>query len=206
MKKLLSILLLLVTFTVSAADKVAGGIDKATDKLSNGVSAVHSDITKATTAVYTDATEAVKTVYPDAKSTIETLYDDAKGVVNYLVPRIEGTLNSIAAALKVTASQVWIILIKKQVAVSITNSIVFLLIFIFIFFNVRYWLRLYKEDDFEFLETGDSFIVIIGVVLCIAGLIYFGKNLQETVNGFYVPEYGALKEVTEMTEKLLKAL
>lgn len=193
----------MIALSISAQSSV----EKVGNKISDGIGTVHEDLTKATSTVYSDAADAVKTIYPDAKSTIQTVYGDAKKVVDYLTPRIEGALSSIATTLKTTVGQVWVILIKKQIAGAIANVIIFIVIIVFMFFYGSYCLKLSRREDFEFFESGPSTVLtmIIGGILCLLGLTFMGQNLQETIYGLYVPEYGALQEVTEITEKLLKA-
>lgn len=89
MKKLIFIMTLLLSLTMSGQKS----IDKALNKADNGI-----------TTIYTDSKDAVKTVYSDVKN---------------ISPKVTSLITKVADKLEVGANEVWIILVKQQVVWSI---------------------------------------------------------------------------------------
>jgi phage-related protein len=199
MKKLILGLLLVFAMLVSNAQKA---VEKTLEKTSDGIAAVHDDIVNATSTMYNDAANAVKEVYPDAKGAVGTVYSDLKGVTTYLTPKVEGAITSIASALKVTVAEVWRILIYKQISDAVSNLIIGVFLIIASIFCIKY-LRTSFNCDMD--DIGVLLQTIFSLIFLVAAGTLVITNIHATIQGLLVPEYGALQEVTAMTERLLKS-
>lgn len=217
MKKVYVLLILLFSLTAFTFGQ----------RLENSVSAIHKDVTsatgtvykdasKATAAVYQDATTAVGTIhqdlkdiatttYPDAKGVITTLYSDSKRAIDYLVPKVESVISALATGLKTTTAEVWRILVYKQVALGVTALIYFLvalLLLIIYAVGVNKILKAVKTMNGYWSNSQSAFVSIGGIISC-ALLVFAAIQIPIMVNGFVVPEAGALKEAVGLTQQLI---
>lgn len=188
---ILSIVFIFASITSFAQKKSEVG-QMATDagsSVKEGISAVHKDLK-----------EAVPVVYNDVKSASGTLYSDAKKVIGEL-----------AAALKVGAEHVYIVLVKQQVVHSITNLIGYIACGLGIFFLFRAMDRglkrirkmnetiSYKYDKKDISSDTWAFIGCFGgIILSIVTTVFFFGTIQETVTGFVNPEYGAITHIIDL--------
>ena len=153
--------------------------------------------------------DGIEAVHDDAANAVSTVYSDAKEAVNYLTPKIEAGVISLANGLKTTAEEVFSILVMKQIA----NSIVYLM-FLIISITAFYFAWRISKINKEELLTEDNYgdkiwkpqyiTLFILALLIGAGLfISFIVNFPNMLQGFIVPEYGAMKEVVDITKELI---
>jgi hypothetical protein len=140
-------------------------------------------------AIKDSAIQSVKEI--DTSSTFKAMYTDFKYGITAL-----------AASLKVGAEHVYEVLVRQQVVYSIIWTIVLIIGIVFI----SIWLYRYKDDKEEW-EDGASMTgicvfrslqVFLGILLFIIGIL----NIDTIITGFINPEYGALKDVIEMVQKI----
>ena len=170
-------------------------------------SSVYKDAAAATSTVYGDVKAATGVVYPDAKGAIGTLYQDGKKAIDFLVPKVESVITSLAIGLKTTSAKVWSILVYKQVALAITALIYTLfglmLIFIYIY-QVKKVVKATKQMNDYWSESQRIFVGVFGLIAT-GILIFIATQVPIMVNGFIVPEAGALQEAVGLTKDLIKA-
>lgn len=208
MKKLFCVLLLFIGIIFAGS---AQEIEKSATALhkdaKDGISTVYSDATKATATVYNDAKNATVAVYPDAKGAVSTLYADGKKAIDYLVPKVEAVITSLAQGLKTTSAEVWRILVYKQVALAISAtvySLLALLVIVAYFIGLSKVLSVIKNMNGYWSDSQTAF-AIVGGVLSLISLVVIGHNIPIMVNGYFVPEAGALNEAVNLTKDLIKA-
>jgi hypothetical protein len=146
-------------------------------------------------AIKDSAIQSVKEI--DTSSTFKAMYSDFKYGITAL-----------AASLKVGAEHVYEVLVKQQIVYSIIWTIVLIIGIVFI----SIWLYRYKDDkemwekesnshytkDPTGLGVFRSMQVFCGILLFIFGIL----NIDTIITGFINPEYGALKDVIDMVQKI----
>jgi hypothetical protein len=217
MKKVYVLLILLFSLTAfTFGQQLENSVSAVHKDVTSATSAVYTDASKATAAVYQDATTAVGTIhqdlkdiatttYPDAKGVITTLYSDGKRAIDYLVPKVESVISALATGLKTTTAEVWRILVYKQVALGVTALIYFLVALLLIIIyavGVNKTLKTVGTMNGYWSGAQTAFVVIGGVIAgCL--LIFTAIQIPVMVNGFIVPEAGALKEAVGLTQQLI---
>lgn len=172
MKKLLLIVLTLITFN-SYSNEL---LDKAKE---------------ISTEIVDSAKQAVKetTTFVDTSSNFKMLYSDLKT-----------GLSALAESLKVGAEHVYIILVKQQVVNSITWLIVGVIpLLIFIIFSKSMFNWAYKNNGES--EGFSWFVFVIFLLATIIPGILTLINAQEIVMGFINPEYGAIMDIINFVKK-----
>jgi hypothetical protein len=139
-------------------------------------------------AIKDSAIQSVKEI--DTSSTFKAMYSDFKYGITAL-----------AASLKVGAEHVYEVLVKQQIVYSIIWTIVLIIGIVFI----SIWLYRYKDDKEEWTDGDATALgvfrtmqVFLGILLFIIGIM----NIDTIITGFINPEYGALKDVIDMVQKI----
>ena len=139
-------------------------------------------------AIKDSAIQSVKEI--DTSSTFKAMYSDFKYGITAL-----------AASLKVGAEHVYEVLVKQQIVYSIIWTIVLIIGITFI----SIWLYRYKDEEEEWTDGDATALgvfrtmqVFLGSILFIIGIM----NIDTIITGFINPEYGALKDVIEMVQKI----
>lgn len=146
----------------------------------NSVQALSVDST--ITDIKQSTVETVKTI--DTSSTFKQIYSDVKSGITGL-----------AAALKIGAEHVYMVLVRQQIANAITYLLITLL---FITIPLFYFKKLYEWASKNSKESeGFSYFgfCIVTIVPLIIGVILFCVNMNEIIMGFVNPEYGAIQEI-----------
>jgi hypothetical protein len=140
-------------------------------------------------AIKDSAIQSVKEI--DTSSTFKVMYSDFKYGITAL-----------AASLKVGAEHVYEVLVKQQIVYSIIWTIVLIIGIVFI----SIWLYRYKDDKEEWEDRASvtgigvfrTMQVFVGILLFIFGILH----IDTIITGFINPEYGALKDVIDMVQKI----
>jgi hypothetical protein len=139
-------------------------------------------------AIKDSAIQSVKEI--DTSSTFKAMYSDFKYGITAL-----------AASLKVGAEHVYEVLVKQQIVYSIIWTIVLIIGIVFI----SIWLYRYKDDKEEWTDGDPTALgvfrtmqVFLGILLFMIGIM----NIDTIITGFINPEYGALKDVIDMVQKI----
>ncbi len=135
----------------------------------------------------TTSTFAQETKIPDTTQiTLTKFYND-----------VTQEIKDLATSLKVPAEHVWNILIKQQRVESITYismlAFVFLTTLILVFLSTL----AYKKE----WEDMASALLIISVFIVIIEIIAFFFLIPHIITGFTNPEYGAIREITNLITK-----
>ena len=142
---------------------------------------IRADTVKITTLIVEDSTS------------IQT--SDIERVVDKYMDKTSEALKGLAEALQVPADHVYGILIKQQLLLSVSWMIFFLFGIAGIFTVTRIILFMVKQDYDEFA------MVLTGVLGGAASLIVTIVGLVHTeviLTGFINPEYGAIKEISNI--------
>lgn len=171
----------------------------------NGTSALHKDVVDGVSTLHQDLVDVATNVYPDAKGVINTVYTDSKKAIDYLVPKVEAVITALATGLKTTTAEVWRILVYKQVALGVTALIYFLVALILI---IAYLVGLSKvltatKTMNGYWTPAQSTFTTFGAIISAGLLIFMASQIPVMVNGFVVPEAGALKEAVSLTQQLI---
>ncbi len=141
---------------------------------------------------YSQNTE--KKQIPDSSElTMMKVYSDVKGV-----------LVGLSSSLKVGAEHVYGVLVKQQIVVSITMTllIVLFIVIFFVLLNVfnKNYKRLSDENDTWYNDSFDEHVGVMipfigSIVIFLLIIILLCVNLSDIVTGFINPEYGAIMEI-----------
>lgn len=143
----------------------------------------------------TDTTSTVS-VYDDVKTVGGTLYNDAKDAIKQL-----------ANALSVGAEHVYTVLVKQQLVHSIVNlliAVLGLIIWYIVYRLMRYGLSESENAGYSIFLERPAILAVTKLVAFFAFLLTIGVicELPQTVTGFINPEYGAMKDIVQMIEKI----
>lgn len=173
------LILLLALFSFSCLQADIG------ETISNGIDSAKVAVSETVTTI--DTSSNFKLMYNDIKSTLATL----------------------ATSLKVGAEHVYGVLIKQQIAISITNIFIYLLQIIILIIFIKIGLKLYNNHKKEhphndLIESTVGFtsitIFILTSILSIIFMVFILDSFSETITGFVNPEYGAIKEIIELAK------
>lgn len=178
MKKVLSILMVFGLLFTSQAKAF-------------NVSQTLDSVKSIATSIKDSAIQSVKEV--DTSSTFKAMYSDFKqGIV------------ALASSLKVGAEHVYMVLVRQQVV----YAIVYLALCIISFLLILNWLKKYKDDKEEWTNGDEpTGLGIVRFIQIIAALVMFGFgifHMESIMTGFINPEYGAIKDITEMVKDIKK--
>lgn len=132
---------------------------------------------------YTDSARLQQSI--DTSITVTKVYNDVKGA-----------LNGMAAGLKTTAGHVYQVLVYQQRINAIMWLILFMISSVFLLMGVISINTIYKNDDhFSSLKEniGIALFLVFGAIFVIALC-----HIDTVITGFLNPEYGAIKEITDM--------
>lgn len=218
MRKILSLVVLLISMTTFLyAQDIAKGTAAVHQDAVSATSAIHNDLVQSTSALHKDAvdgistlhqdlTQAVPAVYSDSKGVIKTLYEDGTRAINYLVPKVESVIQALAQGLKTTTAEVWRILVYKQVALAISYTIYSVIALLLIIVYVIGMKRIVKATTAmnNYWNGGQTAFGVLGGILSLLALGLIAVSIPIMVNGYVIPEAGALKEATALTQQLLQ--
>ena len=208
MKKFVLLLCMSLTMFYSYAQNPT--TDKVLTGVGTEVTAIHADTKSAVSTLHEDASKIVETVYTDSKSLLSVAYDDVNKLVKYAAPKLEAGLITLAQTLKVTVAEVYEAMIRKQIAVAIADACYGVLGLFFLF--LVYKIFMLPEDKLttlnDYAETRwKAKWIVAGAGLGLFSLIFIGMfvgHLQEMILGFFAPKYGAIKEIVEIVNTLIK--
>lgn len=167
-------------------------------------------------------TGSVSTVYEDATSVVNAAYNDIKEAVQYVTPIVEEGVKSLAKGLGTTATELFRILVKQQIVYAIVYTLVLFLILFLIWILYKLYNNI-SNISILFIKKnnlGDKDIatynkkmqdklsisyLLFGIILiCVICLsIFFINNLTDLVMGYLNPEYGAIQEILNYTDKFI---
>ena len=148
--------------------------------------------------------------YAQIDSVLSNVPDTSKLTLNKVYTDVKEGINGLAQSLKVPAAHVYEVLVKQQVANSITNICLVLFLLISCLLCGRYASITYKAHLVLYKQAGHNsnpdlddtakgilscVLTVISVILGISTVFTFCVYMQETVIGFINPEYGAIKEI-----------
>lgn len=137
-----------------------------------------------------------------SKVNVSTVYHDLKSGIDSNAPRIEKAINTLAKNLKVTADQVWDILVTQQKVYAVGYL---LILIITIFSWIHFWYRwgLGVKNKWDDFDSGSYVIpVVITLVICLTGTIIDAINFMSMLTGFFNPKFGALQQIAELAQSL----
>lgn len=108
---------------------------------------------------------------------------------------VKSALAQMGQALSVGAEHVYEVLVRQQVINSITNLIIYSLVIIPIC-GIKYFYKRASEDKIQHIMA-----CIISCAVTFGLTLYFFKTVNDTITGFFNPEYGAIKQIAEMIRK-----
>lgn len=121
----------------------------------------------------------------------ETVYNDIKDVVKGL-----------AESLQVGAEHVYEVLVRQQVVISISWTLLFafIIILIIIWKNtmLKHFLRKIEESKYD---KADYWVgIVVSTIVLILLLLPPLFHIDVIITGFVNPEYGAIKEIMELVK------
>lgn len=136
----------------------------------------------------------VERVYLDASKVVEKTY----AIGEKLAPKIETLIDKASKQLKVTAEEVWDILVMQQTVFSIGILMGILLTgfsWLHFYYRIKQWKRNCRPDS-------DIGLLILCAALAISGTITSSIYFQDMLTGFINPKFGAIKMITEIATQL----
>lgn len=136
--------------------------------------------------------------------TIDRFYDDVKSIGQSAGIKLDSVVTKATRIAGETIENLWTILVQQQRVKGYTQLFI-LLIGVFLLFNISKWiLVLYKdlEDDADSL-TG-IFMMLILCAIAILIIVYNYLHLLTITTGIFNPEYGALIDLYNIANGLLK--
>jgi len=136
--------------------------------------------------------------------TIDRFYDDVKSLGQSAGIKLDSVVTKATRIAGETIENLWTILVQQQRVKGYTQLFI-LLIGVFLLFNISKWiLVLYKdlEDDADSL-TG-IFMMLILCAIAILIIVYNYLHLLTITTGIFNPEYGALIDLYNIANGLLK--
>lgn len=130
-----------------------------------------------------------------AEDTTTTQISDVERVVDKYVDKTTEALKGLAEALQVPADHVYNVLISQQKLISISYILLFFLGLIGLFTTTKI-VRYMIKKDYE--DAGYVIVGIVGgVIFLIITIIGIGHT-EIILTGFINPEYGAIKEISNL--------
>lgn len=133
---------------------------------------------------------------------VDSLPDTTKLTLGKVYSDVKAGLNGLAQSLKVPASHVYSVMIRQQVAQSISDLIFFIAFIILSITLYKIGMKtMSKIDDKKDKETDGGYIgiTVVSFLLCgfttIVCICSFWHDYSSIVTGFTNPEYGAIKEI-----------
>ena len=173
MKKLFFILLLFLTTSVSAENKLLNNIR-------------------------TDSKELVSTIYNDSKNVVTTVYEDSKDAISELYPDVKSAIVSIAQGIGVASEHVYKVLVKKYVVTGIKELLLFVF-FILIFISGVFFTAKYIKNNT--CITWKLIPCVLMVILGLFTLSKV--NYDDMLMGLINPEFGALNYILEYVKTMV---
>jgi len=131
-------------------------------------------------------------------SQTDSLPDTAKLTLSKVYSDVKAGISGLAESLKVPASHVYGIMVKQQIAQSISNLIFFLAFILLSVILYKSGMKTYKlwntkkDDDLVGITIITFILCAISTFICVVG---FWSDYASIVTGFTNPEYGAIKEI-----------
>jgi len=144
------------------------------------------------------------------ESVLESIPDSSALTFKEVYTDIKSGLGALGSALKVGSEHVYEILVKQQIANSITSLSLIILSLILLSIMIKQACKnfvkheeLGKDKDYWYID--DSRFAIFGVILSVISgililIIIIGicHEFNDIITGFINPEYGAIKEILEV--------
>ena len=125
--------------------------------------------------------------------------------VNQVVDNVSNKVVALAEALKVPAEKVFIVMVKQQFIVALSES--FSLSIFFIFFLLSILTLLNKNsheynfnDEFRDFNVRGYITLILSVIFGIIFTVNLFTSSDAILTGFFNPEYGAIQDIVEMVK------
>lgn len=146
-----------------------------------------------TTYVFNKTANAIEHVYLDGTKVVEKAY--SLGTI--AAPKIGKALETLASQLKVSADNVWKILVRQQLVWSFGTLIC-------IFVTLFSWIHFYRRLRIWHNDTRDKYVsaCVITCVLALAGTILCSMHFMDMLTGFINPEFGAMKTIAEIASQI----
>jgi hypothetical protein len=199
------VMAMILSFGQTSTDKVLNGVG-------SEVTALHSDTKDAISTLHQDAQAIVATAYADGKGVLGTLYSDANKIIQYAAPKLEAGLVMLAQTLKTTVAEVYRVLTLKHLAISISYLFVGLFAIIFGIFAYKIVnfpaekLLQSRADEYGKISWKPqwAFMLMASLISSIALFIVFFINLQTMFIGLIAPQAGAIQDIVNLVDTLLK--
>lgn len=145
-------------------------------------------------------------------SSKSTVADQTTQIINTVFDKTTEAITELASALKVPAEHVYSVLMKQQLVISLTYSIITIFLFILGVFLISKAINGQRKanDNYNKGRTGEYYVkydlddnwwlagIIAGCVILVVDIIAFISMSGDIVTGFINPEYGALHEILKL--------
>ena len=111
---------------------------------------------------------------------------------------VKGALATMADGLKVTVDHLWSVLVYQQRLEAIMWLIITGITIIPIVSSFKYYRKKISDDRGELNK--DGWIMIFLMIVSVFMVISVACNIKNMIQGFFNPEYGALKEIIKIIE------
>lgn len=144
------------------------------------------------------------TTRADTKDTLNKteVYNDVKDAFKTASPRIEKAVNSLATSLKVTANEVWGILVDQQRVYAVGYLILFILT---IFCWLHFWYRWKQgvDNKWDNFNSGSYVLpALITFIISLIGTCVDGAHYMDMLTGLFNPRFGAMKDIFIVAQSL----
>ena len=126
--------------------------------------------------------------------------------VNQVVDNVSNKVVALAEALKVPAEKVFIVMVKQQFIVALSESIVLGVFFIIFILSALTLMNknshvYYCDDEFRDFNVRGYITLILSIVSGVIFTIALFNNFNSILTGFFNSEYGAIQEISKMIEQ-----
>lgn len=129
---------------------------------------------------------------------VESTSQTVERLVDKYSEKTYAAICSLAKSLKQPIEHVYAVLVKQQVVESITNLVIIILAILFAIIGIRF----VKHPNADW-KDGNVYSTVGGILLFLSALCIFSSllELNDTITGFVNPEYGAIKDISNIIEK-----
>lgn len=142
---------------------------------------------------------SLSSVYGDSKDGIKTVYED----LSSLGGEAKGAIKDIVKELKQVSVKAWDLLVRQQMIWSLCYLAVTLssLIFGFRFFKQLKITGTDRTSTDDYKSTNIVLSIVYGT-LFVSALLFSSLHLEPMMTGFFNPEFGALRTLIELGQKI----
>lgn len=126
--------------------------------------------------------------------------------VNQVVDNVSSKVVALAEALKVPAEKVFIVMVKQQFIIALSESIVLGVFFIIFILSALTLLNKnsheynYYKDEFRDFNARGYITLVFSVIFGIIFTVSLLTSSDAILTGFFNPEYGAIQNIIEMVK------